>query len=579
VLSCVAVLAGCGGGGGSQLAATHFSVTSVTSATAGTAIDFAVTALDASNNVVASYAGTVQFGSTDIQALLPANSLLRNGSGNFSVTLKTAGSQTITATDIVTAITGTSNSINVSSGPASHFSVVAPGTAAPGTAFNFTVTALDAFNNVATSYSGTVHFTSTDGQAVLPADSALLNGMGTFSATLNTVNNEMITATDTVTPAINGTSNSIAVEVAVGQFEPAGSMETPRYLHTATLLSNGEVLIAGGLSMTTSPPAPLDMAELFNPASASFTPTGNMTTARANHTSTLLADGKVLITGGGFVATGILATAELFNPSAGIFTPTGSMETARVDDTATLLSNGKVLIAGGNDGTEDVATAELFDPSTGIFTPTGSMTTAREGHTATLLNNGTVLIAGGSDMTVVLGTTELYDPSTGTFTLTGSMTTAREGHTATLLNNGTVLIAGGNGVTGDLVTAELFDPATAIFTPTGSLPSVRRNHTATLLNDGTVLLTGGDYSVDRDDGSQRCRPQLESSASAELYDPSSGIFAYTSNMVHPRALHTATLLTSGEVLVTGGDQLTVPYSNSSCPQGSSLVLPTAELYQ
>jgi hypothetical protein len=532
---------GCGGGSSTPpppppppaLVATHFSVTSVAAATAGTAINFAVTALDASNNTATAYTGTVQFSSSDAQAVLPASSMLTNGAGNFPVTLKTAGSQTITATDTVSAITGTSKSINVSSGPASHFSVVAPGTAAPGTAFNFTVTALDAFSNVATGYSGTAHFTSTDGKAVLPANSALVNGTGSYPATLNTVSNETITATDTVTPAINGTSNSIAVEVAVagGQFESTGSMETPRYLHTAALLSNGEVLIAGGLSVPTSPPSPLDTAELFNPASASFTPTGNMTTGRANHKATLLADGSVLITGGGFVDTGVLATAELFNQSTGIFTPTGSMQTARVDDTATLLSNGKVLIAGGNDGTEDVATAELYDPSTGIFTPTGNMTTAREGHTATLLSNGTVLIAGG------------------------------------------------NGATGDLVTAELFDPATAIFTPTGSLLSVQRFHTATLLNDGTVLLTGGDYSVVVLYDSQECRPRLESSRSAELYDPSSGMFAYTSYMVQSRALHTATLLTNGEVLVTGGDQLMVSYSNTGCPQGSSLVLPTAELYQ
>jgi FG-GAP-like repeat/FG-GAP repeat len=178
-----------------------------------------VTALDASNNVITSYSGTVLFSSTDPQAALPANSMLANGTGTLSATLKIAGAQTITATDSVNAsITGTSNSISVSGGAASHFSIAVPGAATPGITFNFMVTALDNFNNVAASYSGTVHFTSSDGQAVLPANSTLTNGVGNFSATLKTDGAQTITATDTITGSITSTSNSITVSGSATHF-------------------------------------------------------------------------------------------------------------------------------------------------------------------------------------------------------------------------------------------------------------------------------------------------------------------------------------------------------------------------
>ncbi len=196
--------------------ATHFSVTAPGTATAGTAFNFTVTALDATNATVTGYSGIVHFTSTDGAAVLPANSTLTNGVGSFSATLKTNGSQTITATDTVTAtITGASGAITVSTlATATHFSVTAPAAATAGTAFNFTVTALDATNATVTGYAGTVHFTSSDGQAVLPANATLTNGVGTFSTTLKTTGAQTITATDTVTASITGTSATITVSAA-----------------------------------------------------------------------------------------------------------------------------------------------------------------------------------------------------------------------------------------------------------------------------------------------------------------------------------------------------------------------------
>src|SRR5205823_828717 len=158
-------------------------MTAPASATAGNTFSFTVTALDAFNNTATGYAGTVHFASSDAVATLPANSTLTNGTGTFSATLKTAGTQTITGTDTVSSsITGTSNAIAVVAAAATHFTISAPASATAGNAFNFTVTAQDQFNNTATGYAGAVHFTSTDAQAAVPADSTLTNGTGTFSA-------------------------------------------------------------------------------------------------------------------------------------------------------------------------------------------------------------------------------------------------------------------------------------------------------------------------------------------------------------------------------------------------------------
>jgi hypothetical protein len=282
-----------------------------------------------------------------------------------------------------------------------------------------------------------------------------------------------------------------------GTFISAGT--TPRDFHTATLLRNGKVLITGGETNGTGSIGDVtNIAELYDPATGLFERTaGSMATARESHTATLLADGRVLVTGGvkplaGFPFWEALRTAELYDPVVGTFTPTGNMTSPRVFHTATLLPNGMVLITGGADGLS-VATAELYNPVTGTFTPTGGMAVSRDNHTATLLSNGRVLVVGGSPAGV---TAELYDPFTGLFEPAGRMTTARAWHTATLRPNGTVLIAGGYNGSADTPTAEIYNPSTSSFTPTGSLGDGRLLHTATMLLDGRVFVTGGAASID-----------------------------------------------------------------------------------
>jgi Galactose oxidase, central domain len=298
------------------------------------------------------------------------------------------------------------------------------------------------------------------------------------------------------------TAQADIFDPAVGTFAATGSMTDSRAAHTSTLLQDGKVLVAGGSTSRLAQTTILRAAEVFDPAAATFTATGNMLTARELHTATLLTDGKVLVTGG----LGGGMSAELFGPGTGSFTSTGSMTGPRYAHTATLLQNGKVLIAGGIGTSGAVSTAELYDPVAGTFSPTGSMGTARWNHTATLLlPNGTVLIAGGLDQNhAALTSAEIYNPVTGMFTPTGSMQTARSEHTATLLPSGRVLVAGG----GNYV-AELFDPVTGTFSLTGSMLIRRISHTATLLPNGEVLVTGSSTPGGRFCGG--------ATASAELY--------------------------------------------------------------
>ncbi len=245
-----------------------------------------------------------------------------------------------------------------------------------------------------------------------------------------------------------------------------------------------------------------------------FVATGRMHDARMDATATLLRDGKVLIAGGGDVQTAsfdeVVSSAELYDPSTGQFTPTGSMRTARSHATATLLADGRVLIAGGygclgksgctpgpvTAGTDPLASAELYDPATGKFSPTGSMSVGRADASAILLPDGRVLMLNGGETRA-----EMYDPATGKFTLDGSLLNFYDSATATLLPNGKVLVIGGTIGGPD---AELYDTASAKSTSISlSLPPVIPTadgvpDTATVLKDGRVLLCVDDYLVTYD---------------------------------------------------------------------------------
>ena len=356
--------------------------------------------------------------------------------------------------------------------------------------------------------------------------------------------------TTTIEAALNEISGSTTMTVTAG-FVLTGSLNTARASHTSTVLNNGVVLVAGGYNGNI-----LASAELYDPASGTFTSTGSLNNARIYHTATLLNNGKVLIVGGSDNNGNILAGAELYNPATGTFTPTGSLSTAREFHTATV-KNGMVLIAGGTDNNGNIlASAELYNPTTGTFTPTGSLNTTRIDHTATMLNDGMVLIVGGYDNSGdILASAELYNAATGTFTPTRSLSAARYKHRATLLNNGMVLIAGGQGSDGNAYSsAELYNPATGTFTPNGGLNTARELHTAMLLNNGMDLIAGGfgpsGYLT-----------------SAELNNSATGTFAPTGSLNAARYLHTATRLNNGMGLIAGG------YNSSGYLASAELYLP------
>ena len=307
------------------------------------------------------------------------------------------------------------------------------------------------------------------------------------------------------------------------------------------LLPDGKVLVASSGDTTVN---------IFDPASGGFAVAGRMQFSHgAGVSAALLNDDRVLIVGGNITP----SAAELYDPASGQFTAIGqTIQPHGYGATATLLNDGRVLVVGGlavpgNPPTttvDDSAGAELYDPTTGKFASAGAMASNRNEHTATLLADGRVLVAGGNaeggSTPMIFDTAEIYNPVTGQFTLAGSMQAVRAHHFAVLLPNGKVLVGGGFGP--GIAATELFDPVAGSFTATGSMSSASRaDPTATLLSSGQVLVAGG---VD-DTG-------VAFTSSAELYNPATAAFAITGSMVTARAYAKATLLLDGRVLVTGG---------------------------
>jgi Kelch motif/Galactose oxidase, central domain len=321
---------------------------------------------------------------------------------------------------------------------------------------------------------------------------------------------------------------------ASGEFwSPAGSLAISRVDHTSTLLPNGKVLVTGGGVGATA------TAELYDPVANSWSAAASMTAPRANHTATLLPSGKVLVVGGYQVT-----SAELYDPLTDTWATTGSPASTRQYHTATLLATGEVLIAGGESASggasQYVAVSELYDPTTGSWTSTGALSHPRVYHTATLLASGEVLIAGGIG-SGTLASAEIYDPAAGVWTPAAAMATARNWHTATLLLNGTVIVAGGSDGVGYTLSTELYDPLTNSWSAAGNLTATRYWSAATRLPNGDVLTAGG---LNANGNGYR--------SSAETYDPATNTWSATGDLESPRGFLTLTPLQSGKVLAVGG---------------------------
>lgn len=356
---------------------------------------------------------------------------------------------------------------------------------------------------------------------------------------------------------------------------------TPRLQHTVTLLDDGRVLLTGGVDrpFTQYPLSVQSTPDLYHPATGLVLtlPSAPAAVGRVLHTATRLQGGRVLFVGGtaGLVGLDSLATTALFDPASDIFLATGSLATSRQGHSAELLADGRVLVTGGIHGTgldtgsplpQYLGSSELYDPSRGQFSPTGPLTITRQHHTATRLTDGRLLVVGGVNQGGPVARVELYDPATGQFSLGPLLSVPRFLHRATLLGDGRVLISGGSragdrNATNDSIAAlEIYDPRTGRFESAGSLLTARQQHAAVLLTDGRVILLGGSTRFE----------SLEALADVEIYNPATGRGEAAPPLRSPRERHTATALPGGQILVVGGShQNTVQGIESYTPPALS----------
>ena len=331
------------------------------------------------------------------------------------------------------------------------------------------------------------------------------------------------------------TRNPVTRSVEPGRIVRAESMQARRADHTSTLLQDGRVLVTGGMVENG---VFLKSAELFDPKRGAFAATGSMRSNRVEHTATLLPDGKVLVAGGlasrTFNGPGAVASTEIYDPATGHFAAGPSMSTSRTGQGAVLLPNQKVLIVGGADNSGPLASTEIYDPASNRFSATTSMHTARIGRTAVLLKDGRVLVTGGGNGRAA----EVYDPEAATWSIVGDMTTVREKFAATLLPDGRVLITGGapDSHWHPMRSAEVFDPRTSTFTAIADMESARFKLPAAAveLADGDVLVAGGAPEV-------------------EVYDGTTARFLRArGDLTEAHFFAAASRLKDGRVLITGG---------------------------
>ncbi len=321
--------------------------------------------------------------------------------------------------------------------------------------------------------------------------------------------------------------NAPAVYAASNSWAPGPGMNAARFGHSATVLPDGRVLMAGG---GTNPDA-----EIFNPAAGTWSATAPMTEARSNHAAVRLGDGRVLvISGNSYDAT----STEIYDPATNSWQATGRLNIARNYPKAALLKDGRVLVVGGQNPSTGAAlnSAELYNPATSTWTLTGSLKTGRYYHSATLLSDGTILVATGFNAAIrnaYVAAAERYDPTTRKWGSAGAMAVPRRNAAVVRLQSGRVLVAGGD-TGGSLSSAELYDPSSNTWSTTGSMVLALGLSPGVLLSDGRVLVAGASYQ-------------------GNVYSPTTGTWTTTGYQAFTDLQESAAaLLPNGTVLLAGG---------------------------
>ncbi len=337
--------------------------------------------------------------------------------------------------------------------------------------------------------------------------------------------------------------------IVPAQWQTVSSMNVARSSHTATLLTDGNVLVTGGYIMDNS----LYSCEVYNPATGNWTITTPMKYSRVSHAAVLLDDGRVLVIGGySFHAGSIyLKTCEIFDPEYKTWSVTDSLLTRFRELTAVLLKDGRVLVV----GEADSLTSQIYDPSTETWQPAEVMNEPREAYSVVKLADGKVLVSGselvGREGSFVLKSCEVYDPLADSWTNKEPMNSARAYHSSSLLPDENVLVAGGVNSEGSSAypilnytkQCEIYDPAQNSWSQTDSLKQARIRHATVSLNDGSVLMAGGIYGT-------QFGAEYYSLNNCEVYKD--GKFSTTDSLEEARYWHRIVLLSNGEVLVTGG---------------------------
>lgn len=324
-----------------------------------------------------------------------------------------------------------------------------------------------------------------------------------------------------------------------GPFFAVGSLHQDRAGHTATLLEDGRVLIAGGyMASNQLSPTAINSVEIYDPATGLFKESGSLLTPRSNAAAARLDDGTVLIAGGKRIDGSILQTAEVYDPKTGVSVETGSMSVARSSTVAIALDGGRVLIVGGDSPDGWISGADIYDPAERTFS---KLDADFDGPVAaTKLLDGRVLVAGGMASYGPSVAAWIYAPDTGLFTQVGNLSVGRDGPTSCLLPDGKVMVVGGLGAEKSVnYTADVFDPNLEAFSSSVTLADYRYRGTTTALPDGSAVLMGGVDDAGTPIGS------------VESVSPDSGPIP-VGTMTAGRADQTATTLNDGTVLIVGG---------------------------